>query len=252
MAHEYRSEGYKILKGAGLEIGALHQPAQLPQECKVEYADVISREDAIKLFPEVNKNLFVDVTHLVNLDKRGFSSFENERFDFVILNHVIEHLANPIKALSELFRVVKEKGYVVIGCPDKEFTFDKKRKLTSFDHLLQEYKENVSEVSDEHYIDFMEAVHPEVIGNIEHFLTALKSFRERREHAHVWNSESFQHFLEQSMKHLNIVAECKFVHTSIDNEYEHFSIWEKKKYIVEEEKSRDKFLNFFKNIFFQR
>ena len=57
-------------------------------------------------------------------------------FDFVILNHVIEHVANPINAIKEIFRVTR--GLVVISAPDKHFTFDKQRQLTPFDHLMTE------------------------------------------------------------------------------------------------------------------
>ncbi len=228
MAFAHRNEGYKLLTGTGLEIGAFHQPATLPANCKVDYCDVMSREEAIYLFPEVQKDLFVNPEYIADLDKDSLIIFEDEKFDFIILNHVIEHLANPIKAISELFRVVKTGGYVVIGCPDKNYTFDKKRKITPFKHLLSEYKEGVTEVTDEHYVDFLEGVHPEVFENSERYLDAMKNVRNRKEHAHVWTSDSFADFMKESLNVLHISAECVFISTGKENNFEYFSIWQKK------------------------
>jgi SAM-dependent methyltransferase len=42
---------------------------------------------------------------------------ENERYDFIIFNQVIEHLPEPGKVLSELFRVLKKGGIIVASVP---------------------------------------------------------------------------------------------------------------------------------------
>ena len=126
----HRKKGYTHLSGRGLEIGALHIPAALGHLCHVTYADIIFTEEASLLFPEVNPSDLVDVTIIVDLDKAGLSNIPGGTYDFVILNHVIEHVANPIKVVDELFRIVAPGGLVVISAPDKDFTFDKSRALT--------------------------------------------------------------------------------------------------------------------------
>lgn len=41
--------------------------------------------------------------------------FENDRFDFVVCAHVIEHMAYPSHALNEMLRVLKPGGYLVLS-----------------------------------------------------------------------------------------------------------------------------------------
>ena len=43
--------------------------------------------------------------------------FGNEHFDFIICNHVLEHVPNDIKAMSELYRVLKKGGLAIIQTP---------------------------------------------------------------------------------------------------------------------------------------
>jgi len=45
--------------------------------------------------------------------------FENDSFDYVVSSDVIEHLSEPDKMLSEMKRVWKEQGQVVISTPIK-------------------------------------------------------------------------------------------------------------------------------------
>ena len=87
-----RNAIYKLLDGRGIEIGPFEHPVKLPDKCTVEYCDVISTEEAKDLFPEVDHQNLVQIDHIIDLDKNGLSKFENEKFDFVIINHVIEHL----------------------------------------------------------------------------------------------------------------------------------------------------------------
>ncbi len=224
----HRGKGYKMLTGHGLEIGALHQPAQLPNDCTIEYCDAASREELSSFFPELNIDDFVKINYICDLDKQGLSLFKTEQYDFLIINHVIEHVANPIKVIEELFRILKRNGKLVISAPDKDYTFDKHRGLTSFEHLLSEYKENVTTVTDAHYLDFLKAVHPELMsGSPESLAAHIQNVRNRREHAHVWDSLSFQDFMKEALNHLNIKAECLFLHTAEKNHFEYFSVWQK-------------------------
>lgn len=57
----------------------------------------------------------------------------------------MEHIANPLKAISEWLRVLKSQGFLVILVPNKQFTFDNRRDYTSFEHLLDDFKNNIGE-----------------------------------------------------------------------------------------------------------
>ncbi len=53
--------------------------------------------------------------------------FKNETFDVVICNHVLEHVADLSKALSEIKRVLKLGGYAILQVPiemDREKTYE--------------------------------------------------------------------------------------------------------------------------------
>lgn len=222
-----RQPGYELLRGHGIEIGAFNQPANLPAGCTVEYCDVASTEEVAKPFKEIDSTTLVEVDHVCDLDLEALP-FAPESLDFVVVNHVLEHLANPILALERVFRVVKAGGHVALSIPDKEFTFDKPRALTPFAHLKEEYETGVTEVTDEHYLDFIGAAHPEILAwPAEERARVLTNVRNRREHVHVWDSASFAQFLEQAMELLRINAKSLFVSTGPANKFEYFAVWRK-------------------------
>jgi SAM-dependent methyltransferase len=43
--------------------------------------------------------------------------FESEHFDVVLCNHVLEHVDNDLKAMSEIARVLKKNGYAILQVP---------------------------------------------------------------------------------------------------------------------------------------
>ena len=52
-------------------------------------------------------------TRQVNLDKR--LPFTENSFDVVVSHQVIEHLFFPVKFIKEVYRILKPKGYAIIG-----------------------------------------------------------------------------------------------------------------------------------------
>jgi SAM-dependent methyltransferase len=46
--------------------------------------------------------------------------FQNEMFDAINMNHVLEHLEDPLKFLRESHRVLKTNGFLFIGVPNHE------------------------------------------------------------------------------------------------------------------------------------
>ncbi len=226
---DYRKTGLARLRGRGLEIGAMHNPTAVHASCAVEYFDVVTREEAMRLFPEVPAASFrIDPEYLGDVDKSGLSIIGDGEFDFAILNHVIEHVANPIRLVDELFRVVKRGGYVVIACPDKRHTFDRGRALTPFAHLLEEYIAGTAEVTDDHYLDFLQGVHPALMAlPPDQVRVHVENVRNRREHAHVWDSASFRDFLDRALALLAVRATCVYEVRGDETKSEHFSIWKK-------------------------
>ncbi len=223
---EARAKGYALLRGHGLEIGALHHPTVLPEQCTVDYCDAITKQQAIRLFPEVPAECIVDPTYLCDLDKGELQQFANEQFDFVILSHVIEHVANPVSTVGDLFRIVKPGGHVVLACPDKRYTFDKNRELTPLLHLVREFQDEVDHVTDDHYLDFLAGVHPDLLKLPDDELAVhLANVRSRREHAHVWDSNSFRAFIVATLSLFNENVTCMYESYGHENHLEYFSVW---------------------------
>lgn len=228
-APEHRAAGYAWLKGTGLEVGALHEPAVLPAECVVEYFDVIDAAEAARRFPEIDPARLVTVNHLGDLDHDGLAQFDAGHFDFVIMSHVLEHVANPIRVIEEAFRITRPGGMVVLTIPDKDYTFDRPRAITPFAHLWDDYCRNVRENSDEHYLDFLRFVGPHVFAEPPENLPGhLQWVRGRREHAHVWDSAACRAFLHEALARLRIPARLRHESNGAENRIEYFSVWEKR------------------------
>ncbi len=224
----FRIKGYELLNGEGLEIGALNQAANIPARCSITYCDVCSREEVIQFFPELRIEDLVPVDYICDIDKDGLALFQDNTFDFIILNHIVEHVANPIKSIREIFRIVKVGGLLVISAPDKQYTFDKNRDLTPFSHLQEDYMNNTIDSTDDHYIDFLKGVHPEVFDlSPEEIQERIDNVRLRREHVHVWDSSSFRQFLDESFRLLDLIPELQYETMGDENQFEYFSIWKK-------------------------
>ena len=78
-------------------------------------------------------------------DAVDISIIKNEEYDFVFASHVLEHIANPLKAIKEWLRIVKKDGYIIIIVPEKSICFDHTREYSKFATLLSQYEKNVGE-----------------------------------------------------------------------------------------------------------
>lgn len=65
---------------------------------------------------------------------------QDASYDFVLASHVLEHTANPLQALKEWNRVLRRGGALFIAVPNRKFTFDHRRPVTPFAHLLEDYE----------------------------------------------------------------------------------------------------------------
>ncbi len=224
----YKQDLLNRLTGHGIEIGALHERATTPTHCKVDYCDAITKEEAIRLFPEIDHSKLLDPDIISDIDMGGLSKIESEKYDFVIFSHVIEHVANPIQALQDLMRILKAGGLFYLACPDKDYTYDKKRNITSWDHLKAEFETNTNFITDEHYLDFLRGVHPEVFtATAEALQQALESVRRRREHAHVWDSKAFDEFLKNALNMLNVKTKNIQKYDGNQTAFEYLILFEK-------------------------
>lgn len=80
------------------------------------------------------------------------------RYDFVCSAYMIQHCANPIKALMEWVRVLKPGGLLVVLIPHWQKTFDHKRPVTTRAHLIDDHRKNTGE-DDQTHIPEVLALH---------------------------------------------------------------------------------------------
>ncbi len=81
---------------------------------------------------------------------------KDEEYNFLLSSNNLEHIANPIKALFEWKRIIKPEGMIILILPKKESNFDHKRSVTSFQHLKEDFKNNIDEKDLTHLNEILE------------------------------------------------------------------------------------------------
>lgn len=120
-------------------------------------------------------------------------ALSSDTYDFLLSSHVIEHTANPLKALAEWRRVLKVGGIMVIVVPHKDGTFDHRRSVTSLDHLIHDFEDNIGEDDLTHLPEIL-ALHdlgrdPDAGRFSEFKRRSEENFHHRGLHHHAFDTE---------------------------------------------------------------
>ena len=219
----HRFIGASLLTGNGIEIGALNRPMQLHAGCSVEYLDIDSYQNLRQLFPEIGN--IVENKYTANISTHSLSEITKKTFDFVVINHVLEHVPNPIKTIAHVYSAINATGCLALSIPDKRNSYDRHRPLTAYEHILADYYLNTSETENHHLVESLASKHSDVFETKEKFLLKLQLLKERRDHLHVWTCETFKEHLEKIFLLLKI--DLKLIYESkIDhNGFEYFAIF---------------------------
>lgn len=134
---------HSFLRGEGIEIGALHMPLSIPPGASVRYVDYLSVEGLRNHYPELRDLPLVDVDIVDNGEK--LTKVKNGSVDFVVANHFFEHCQDPIGTLMTFYKKLRAHGVLYMAIPNKEYTFDIDREITTYDHLLKEHKQYPSQ-----------------------------------------------------------------------------------------------------------
>ena len=143
------------------------------------------------------KKGFQFISDATNLDQ-----IESSTYDFLLSSNCLEHIANPLKAIDEWKRVIKDDGFILLVLPNKESNFDHNRPVTIFEHLLDDYNNEITE-HDLTHLDEILALHDLSMdppaGNLEEFrLRSLNNFNNRTLHHHVFDIPLMIKILENS------------------------------------------------------
>jgi SAM-dependent methyltransferase len=128
------------------------------------------------------------------------SVISDETYDFVVASHVLEHIANPLRALREWRRVLKANGVLLIVVPDKRNTFDRKRPFTSFEHIAADFANGTDE-GDLTHLDEILFLHDlsldPLAGSRQQFQErCLQNASIRAIHHHVFSQRVLNHMIE--------------------------------------------------------
>ena len=157
---DWRQHFAEQLEGKGLEIGPLHRPMVRHDAMDIDYIDRYCTADLRAHYPELNDLPLVE-SDIIG-DAETLEGIADDRYDFLISSHVIEHMKNPLGSLEQWCRVVKPGGRIFLAAPDKRVTFDSKRVRTTLPHLILDYHRPSAERDYEHYLDFATQVHNKV------------------------------------------------------------------------------------------
>ena len=128
------------------------------------------------------------------------SSVRSETYDFVLSSHSIEHVANPLKAINEWKRILKDGGLMLLVVPHKDKTFDHNRPVTSLDHLVKDLENDVAEDDLTHLPEILE-LHdlmqsPEVDDYESFKKRSQDNYFNRCLHQHVFDTKLFMDMIE--------------------------------------------------------
>lgn len=129
----------RFLRGKGLELGALHMPLDLSHSSveEVRYVDRMPEEKLREHYPELKD---LPLVHVDVLDDAGtLMTVDDGSCDFIIANHLIEHMRDPVGAILCWYTKLKPGGVLYLAVPDMRRTFDRDRPLTDLEHLLADH-----------------------------------------------------------------------------------------------------------------
>jgi len=120
----------------------------------------------------------------------GFAS--DDAYDFLISSHMLEHSANPIRALMEWKRVIKPDGGLLLVLPHRDGTFDRRRPVTPLQHLIEDFEQGMGEEDLSHVPEILE-LHDYTLdpGGAEPVAFAARcrdNFKNRSLHQHVFDT----------------------------------------------------------------
>lgn len=120
-------------------------------------------------------------------------------YDFVLASMVLEHIANPIKAIKRWKDVLKKNGILVMIVPDHRLTADHLREVTMLSHFWQDYRNNRSEADLTHVEEVLQLYDLEIepmVKDSKEFESMLRdNFKFRFMHHHVFSAETMRELL---------------------------------------------------------
>jgi predicted SAM-dependent methyltransferase len=147
--------GKNIVPGKiGLEIGGpskiFSDTGAIPLYKYISSLDQINYSDNTIWLNNTSEPFYLYRNKMV-AEATDLSQVGDQSYDFMLSSHVLEHVANPLKAVYEFFRILKPTGKLIIVIPDAKNTFDHKRPINTLEHIVHDYQSQVDESDSTHF-----------------------------------------------------------------------------------------------------
>jgi SAM-dependent methyltransferase len=163
-----------------------------PHRCR--YADFRSKDDMVALW-RLDPRCVPDVDYVVRRDRPLSQQIPSDRYGYIVLAHVLEHIADPIGYLTDLSSLLAPGGVLLVILPDKRRTHDDARPVTPIEHLLNDFHEKATYPSLEHIMQYAPCVIDDLRGKdpgaIYAWARANHATGLADVHCHVWRDEDF-------------------------------------------------------------
>ena len=196
-----------------LEIGAFARPTLVAPDFAARFLDFYSTAELREQCHQAG----LDPAAVMQVDYvvRGedYTSVVDQRFDIVVANHVMEHIANPIRWLNMIASLTRPGGYLFIALPEKRVSFDRFRDETSLAHILADYLIEGRDLVAEHSLETHLYYDRQYIGQERSIEISLAPEKVRDAlgahhpgvHCHVFGGASFPDKILRPIIHMRLI-----------------------------------------------
>lgn len=200
--------------GTGLEFGAASSPFPIPIGSSVLYADRFDTNHLKQVaYTGQESSSIRCIDYVVDIQDIPASLWST--FDFIIACHVIEHTSNPGLALINMMWALRAGARCILVVPEMTKTFDRKRSVTSIEHLITDFVNPNVDRDLEHYVDFFSLAFPKP-EEVSIWDYAKNQFDLKTDiHYHAFTYKSFMAFLQKMRKYCSF--EIEYSHACLNH-----------------------------------
>jgi SAM-dependent methyltransferase len=154
-------DGLVVAELAGVEIGPLDRPLVRKDQGYIHYVDHCDTEALKERWsadPDVDTDLLhVDAVWGAHTLREALSAAGGgvwPAVDYVLASHVVEHVPDLVSWLNEVTDVLKPGGTLRLAVPDKRYTFDYLRKVTTLAEVSDAFAQRRRAPSGAMVLDF--------------------------------------------------------------------------------------------------
>jgi SAM-dependent methyltransferase len=195
-----------VLRGEGLEVGALHRPLAVSRAARVRYVDRMDVKTLRLHYPELNDEPLVAVDLIDNGEE--LATVADASQDFLIANHFLEHTQDPIATLQNHLRVLRPGGHLYLAIPLKDATFDARRPVTSIEHLMHDHRDGPEGSLQQHYEEWATLVEGSAQEQLAARVADLRA-RDYSIHFHVWDEPALLELMAYLQAELHLPFRLK-------------------------------------------